>query len=87
MLTSPLASSTLRRTSGSSFLKPGTHTTSSISSLKISDPQKALAAELKPFQLAVFENTHHTQEYIGEQWKKTNIEQLCIDNILINGKG
>ncbi|QRV81435.1 Multicopper oxidase [Ceratobasidium sp. AG-Ba] len=45
------------------------------------------AAEKNPFKLFIYDWKHKTSvEYMNE-WKRTQVEPLCLDNILINGKG
>lgn len=45
------------------------------------------AAELNPLMLNVFDYKHYDSEYWMSEWERTDVEQLCIDNILTNGKG
>lgn len=74
---------------GPIFLKPDAHTTSSLTALNLSrgDEAKALRAELDPLFLSIHDNVHKSAQYLHDQWQKTGIEQLCLDNILVNGKG
>ncbi|CAE6358361.1 unnamed protein product [Rhizoctonia solani] len=44
-------------------------------------------AELDPLPLHVYDYRHHTSEYLKSEWERTDIEQLCTDNILVDGKG
>ncbi|KAF8600502.1 hypothetical protein BDV93DRAFT_608649 [Ceratobasidium sp. AG-I] len=44
-------------------------------------------AELNPLPLNVYDYRHYTSEYLTSEWHRTDIEQLCTDNILVNGKG
>ncbi|KDN43025.1 hypothetical protein RSAG8_06348, partial [Rhizoctonia solani AG-8 WAC10335] len=37
--------------------------------------------------LNVYDYKHYTSEYWMSEWERTDVEQLCIDNILVNGKG
>ncbi|KAG9075616.1 hypothetical protein FS749_012703, partial [Ceratobasidium sp. UAMH 11750] len=46
-----------------------------------------LRAEKNPLPLNVYDYRHDTSEYLTSEWHRTDIEQLCTDNILINGKG
>ncbi|KAG8795375.1 hypothetical protein FRC12_015200, partial [Ceratobasidium sp. 428] len=46
-----------------------------------------LKAEANPLPLNVYDYRHYTSEYLMEEWQRTDIEQLCTDNILVNGKG
>ncbi|KAG9088810.1 hypothetical protein FRC07_012470, partial [Ceratobasidium sp. 392] len=46
-----------------------------------------IKAEANPLPLNVFDYRHYTSEYLMEEWHRTDIEQLCTDNILVNGKG
>lgn len=74
---------------GPVFLKPDAQTVSSLTTLGLTeaDQKKALHAELNPRFLSVFDNQHKSGEYVLNEWHKTGIEQLCLDDILINGKG
>ncbi|EUC57222.1 conidial pigment biosynthesis oxidase Arb2, putative, partial [Rhizoctonia solani AG-3 Rhs1AP] len=45
------------------------------------------AAEINPLMLNVYDYKHYTSEYWMSEWERTDVEQLCIDNILVNGKG
>ncbi|CAE6393768.1 unnamed protein product [Rhizoctonia solani] len=44
-------------------------------------------AELYPLPLHVYDYRHYTSEYLKSEWERTDIEQLCTDNILVNSKG
>ncbi|KAG8742441.1 hypothetical protein FRC10_001408 [Ceratobasidium sp. 414] len=46
-----------------------------------------LRAERNPLPLNVYDYRHYTSEYLISEWHRTDLEQLCTDNILINGKG
>nr|ADB97328.1 laccase [Auricularia auricula-judae] len=74
---------------GPVFLKPDAQTVSSLTTLGLpeADQKKALHAELHPRFLSVFDNQHKSGEYVLSEWHKAGIEQLCLDDILINGKG
>ncbi|CEL56414.1 Laccase-1 OS=Emericella nidulans (strain FGSC A4 / ATCC 38163 / CBS 112,46 / NRRL 194 / M139) GN=yA PE=2 SV=3 [Rhizoctonia solani AG-1 IB] len=41
-------------------------------------------AELDPLPLHVYDYRHHTSEYLKSEWERTDIEQLCTDNILVS---
>ncbi|KAL5637263.1 hypothetical protein ACGC1H_001040 [Rhizoctonia solani] len=49
--------------------------------------EKLKQAENNPLMLNVFDYKHYTSEHWMAEWERTDIEQLCIDNILTNGKG
>lgn len=74
---------------GPVFLKPDSHTVSSLTTLGLSraDEEKALRAELNPHFFSVYDNVHKPGMYVLDEWKRTGIEHLCLDDILINGKG
>ncbi|KAF8729383.1 multicopper oxidase family, partial [Rhizoctonia solani] len=44
-------------------------------------------AEINPLMLNVYDYKHYTSEYWMSEWERTDVEQLCIDNIIVNGKG
>ncbi|CEL63522.1 Laccase-1 OS=Emericella nidulans (strain FGSC A4 / ATCC 38163 / CBS 112,46 / NRRL 194 / M139) GN=yA PE=2 SV=3 [Rhizoctonia solani AG-1 IB] len=44
-------------------------------------------AELSPLMLNIYDYKHYTSEYWMSEWERTDVEQLCIDNIIVNGKG
>ncbi|ELU39341.1 conidial pigment biosynthesis oxidase Arb2/brown2 [Rhizoctonia solani AG-1 IA] len=44
-------------------------------------------AELNPLMLNIYDYKHYTSEYWMSEWERTDVEQLCIDNIIVNGKG
>ncbi|KAG8684933.1 hypothetical protein FRC11_011417 [Ceratobasidium sp. 423] len=39
-------------------------------------------AEEKPFMLNVYDYKHYTSEHWMAEWERTDVEQLCIDNLL-----
>ncbi|CAE6471189.1 unnamed protein product [Rhizoctonia solani] len=49
--------------------------------------KKLRAAEEDPFMLNVYDYKHYTSEHWMAEWERTDVEQLCIDNLLTNGKG
>ncbi|KEP48723.1 multicopper oxidase [Rhizoctonia solani 123E] len=49
--------------------------------------KKLRDAEKNPFTLNVFDYKHYTSEHWMAEWERTDVEQLCIDNLLTNGKG
>jgi hypothetical protein len=53
---------------------------------QISNDTTALAqlknAELNPLMLNVYDYKHYSSEYWMAEWERTDVEQLCIDNIL-----
>ncbi|KDN48350.1 hypothetical protein RSAG8_02942, partial [Rhizoctonia solani AG-8 WAC10335] len=49
--------------------------------------KKLKHAEINPFTLNVFDYKHYTSEHWMAEWERTDVEQLCIDNLLTNGKG
>ncbi|CAE6433168.1 unnamed protein product [Rhizoctonia solani] len=49
--------------------------------------KKLRKAEINPFMLNVFDYKHYTSEHWMAEWERTDVEQLCIDNLLTNGKG
>ncbi|KAG8746638.1 hypothetical protein FRC10_004241 [Ceratobasidium sp. 414] len=44
-------------------------------------------AELAANLLNVYDYKHYTSDYWMSEWQRTDVEQLCIDNIITNGKG
>ncbi|KAG8704056.1 hypothetical protein FRC08_002481 [Ceratobasidium sp. 394] len=62
--------------------RPFTQITNDPTALK-----QLLRAENNPLPFNAYDYRHYTSEYIMSEWNRTNIEQLCTDNILINGKG
>jgi len=70
------------------ILKPDANTTSSITAISgLQYQSKALAAEKSARPVVIADNTHLPASYMVSEWNRTRIEQLCLDNILINGKG
>ncbi|KAJ1302187.1 hypothetical protein OPQ81_001014 [Rhizoctonia solani] len=49
--------------------------------------KKLRNAEANPFMLNVYDYKHYTSEHWMAEWERTEVEQLCIDNLLTNGKG
>ncbi|CAE6503013.1 unnamed protein product [Rhizoctonia solani] len=49
--------------------------------------EKLKQAENNPLMLNVYDYKHYTSEHWMAEWERTDVEQLCIDNILTNGKG
>ncbi|KAF8605705.1 laccase [Ceratobasidium sp. AG-I] len=45
------------------------------------------AAESSPLMLNVYDYKHYSSDFWMSEWERTDVEQLCIDNILTNGKG
>ncbi|CUA69885.1 hypothetical protein RSOLAG22IIIB_04141 [Rhizoctonia solani] len=41
------------------------------------------AAEINPLMLNIYDYKHYTSEYWMSEWERTDVEQLCIDNILV----
>ncbi|ELU36441.1 laccase-1 [Rhizoctonia solani AG-1 IA] len=39
-------------------------------------------AEINPLMLNVYDYKHYTSEYWMSEWERTDVEQLCIDNII-----
>ncbi|KAF8674894.1 multicopper oxidase family [Rhizoctonia solani] len=62
--------------------KPFNQISNSTSTLK-----KLRDAEMNAFLLNVFDYKHYTSEHWMAEWERTDVEQLCIDNLLTNGKG
>ncbi|QRW02683.1 Multicopper oxidase [Ceratobasidium sp. AG-Ba] len=62
--------------------RPFTQITNDTTALK-----QLLLAENRPLPLNVYDYRHYTSEYLMSEWHRTDIEQLCTDNILVNGKG
>ncbi|CAE6369082.1 unnamed protein product, partial [Rhizoctonia solani] len=62
--------------------KPFNQISNSSSTLK-----KLREAENNAFLLNVFDYKHYTSEHWMAEWERTDVEQLCIDNLLTNGKG
>ncbi|KAG8744969.1 hypothetical protein FRC12_014685 [Ceratobasidium sp. 428] len=48
---------------------------------------KLRAAELNAHLLNVYDYKHYTSEHWMAEWERTEVEQLCIDNIITSGKG
>ncbi|KAG8737848.1 hypothetical protein FRC10_007601 [Ceratobasidium sp. 414] len=44
-------------------------------------------AELNAHLLNVYDYKHYTSEHWMAEWERTDVEQLCIDNIITSGKG
>lgn len=44
------------------------------------------AAHLKPQTMSLFDWQHFTSDYQLAEWQATQIEIVCIDSVLINGK-
>ncbi|KAG9083142.1 hypothetical protein FRC06_004683 [Ceratobasidium sp. 370] len=44
-------------------------------------------AELNANLLNVYDYKHYTSEHWMAEWERTDVEQLCIDNIITSGKG
>ncbi|KAG8707063.1 hypothetical protein FRC08_000723 [Ceratobasidium sp. 394] len=44
-------------------------------------------AELNANLLNVYDYKHYSSDYWMSEWQRTDVEQLCIDNIITNGKG
>ncbi|CAE6491312.1 unnamed protein product [Rhizoctonia solani] len=40
------------------------------------------AAEINPLMYNIYDHKHYTSEYWMSEWERTDVEQLCIDNIL-----
>ncbi|KAG8932235.1 hypothetical protein FRC02_001440 [Tulasnella sp. 418] len=53
----------------------------------IPDIQALKTAHMNPKVLAAHDWVHWKSEYELSEWKRTRIEFLCVDSILINGKG
>ncbi|KAG8682691.1 hypothetical protein FRC11_014539, partial [Ceratobasidium sp. 423] len=49
--------------------------------------EKLKQAENNPLMLNVYDYKHYTSEHWMAEWERTDVEQLCIDNLLTNGKG
>ncbi|CAE6480086.1 unnamed protein product [Rhizoctonia solani] len=49
--------------------------------------EKLKQAENDALLLNVYDYKHYTSEHWMAEWERTGVEQLCIDNILTNGKG
>ncbi|CAE7122153.1 unnamed protein product [Rhizoctonia solani] len=49
--------------------------------------EKLKQAEINALILNVFDYKHYTSEHWMAEWERTDVEQLCLDNILTNGKG
>ncbi|CAE7229908.1 unnamed protein product [Rhizoctonia solani] len=49
--------------------------------------EKLKQAETNALMLNVFDYKHYTSEHWMAEWERTDVEQLCIDNILTNVKG
>ncbi|CAE6459047.1 hypothetical protein ACGC1H_002104 [Rhizoctonia solani] len=49
--------------------------------------EKLKQAENNALMLNVFDYKHYTSEHWMAEWERTDVEQLCIDNLLTNGKG
>ncbi|KEP48467.1 multicopper oxidase [Rhizoctonia solani 123E] len=49
--------------------------------------QQLEAAEINPLILNIYDYKHYTSEYWMSEWKRTGVAQVCIDNIIVNGKG
>ncbi|CAE6431489.1 unnamed protein product, partial [Rhizoctonia solani] len=49
--------------------------------------EKLKQAENNALTLNVFDYKHYTSEHWMAEWERTDVEQLCIDNLLTNGKG
>ncbi|KAG9077705.1 hypothetical protein FS749_010373 [Ceratobasidium sp. UAMH 11750] len=44
-------------------------------------------AEKSPYRLFIYDWKHKTSTDYMDEWKRTQVEPLCLDDILINGKG
>ncbi|KAG8765534.1 hypothetical protein FRC12_007445 [Ceratobasidium sp. 428] len=44
-------------------------------------------AEINANLLNVYDYKHYTADHWMSEWERTDVEQLCIDNIITNGKG
>ncbi|KAJ1308206.1 hypothetical protein OPQ81_003921 [Rhizoctonia solani] len=49
--------------------------------------EKLKQAENNALMLNVYDYKHYTSEHWMAEWERTDVEQLCIDNLLTNGKG
>ncbi|CUA73120.1 Laccase-1 [Rhizoctonia solani] len=49
--------------------------------------KKLKQAEDNALMLNVFDYKHYTSEHWMAEWECTDVEQICIDNLLTNGKG
>ncbi|KAF8748161.1 multicopper oxidase family [Rhizoctonia solani] len=53
-----------------------------------SDPARTLYTIFSlSIRLLFYDYKHYTSEYWMSEWERTDVEQLCIDNIIVNGKG
>ncbi|KAF8751489.1 multicopper oxidase family [Rhizoctonia solani] len=50
-------------------------------------PHSALYFRLLKRLSSSYDYKHYTSEYWMSEWERTDVEQLCIDNIIVNGKG
>ncbi|CAE6433174.1 unnamed protein product [Rhizoctonia solani] len=67
--------------------KPGRENPFSLISSDAADIAAMKAAEQNPHKLFVYDWKHKTANEYMEEWKRTMVEPLCLDDILINGKG
>ncbi|KAL5637280.1 hypothetical protein ACGC1H_001054 [Rhizoctonia solani] len=74
---------------GSIFIRPNPNKPKPFSQVSTDAAviEKLKQAENNPLMLNVFDYKHYTSEHWMAEWERTDIEQLCIDNILTNGKG
>ncbi|CAE7108788.1 unnamed protein product, partial [Rhizoctonia solani] len=74
---------------GTIYIRPGSSRSKPFS--QISNDTTVLkqleTAEVNPLMLNVYDYKHYSSEYWMSEWERTDVEQLCIDNILVNGKG
>ncbi|CAE6414622.1 unnamed protein product [Rhizoctonia solani] len=67
--------------------KPGRENPFSLISSDAANIAAMKAAEQTPHKLFVYDWKHKTADEYMEEWKRTTVEPLCLDDILINGKG
>ncbi|GAB1522214.1 hypothetical protein RhiTH_005326 [Rhizoctonia solani] len=67
--------------------KPGRQNPFSLISSNSADIAAMKAAEQNPHKLFIYDWKHKTADEYMNEWKRTMVEPLCLDDILINGKG
>ncbi|KAG8750576.1 hypothetical protein FRC12_012825 [Ceratobasidium sp. 428] len=74
---------------GTIFINPNPNTPKPFSQISTDTAvlEKLKAAELSGNLLNVYDYKHYTSEHWMAEWERTEVEQLCIDNIITSGKG
>ncbi|KAF8756654.1 multicopper oxidase family [Rhizoctonia solani] len=67
--------------------KPGRQNPFGLISSDAADIAAMKVAERNPHKLFIYDWKHKTADEYMEEWKRTMVEPLCLDDILINGKG